>query len=360
MKADEVSALLCGMDDEWLFEEARTVRREVFGRDVYLRGVVEFSNYCVNSCLYCGLRNPNREVNRYRMGTIEILRTARLAFRSGIGSVVLQSGDDFHYTSGLIGQIVREIKSAHDVAVTLSLGDRRPEELRFWRDCGADRYLLKIETFNRDIYEKMRPGSSIDDRLRRIELMRRTGYEIGSGVITNLPGMTLHGMAQDIIRLTELDLDMIAVGPFVPHPDTPLGWEPHGDVQIALRACALLRVMNPYANIPATSALSSVAPGARQRALFSGANVLMPSVTPDVVRGHYTIYPGKNSDALMFTDRIAELKTMIRAAGFRPSSAKGFSPRRNNGQGSARSETCDQYIGKKKRRQIVAHQRHNR
>ncbi len=350
MNLSEITALLSGADDEWLFAEAGRVRRLVFGRDVYMRGIVEFSNHCINSCLYCGLRRSNSRVQRYRMDPPEILRAADLAGRLGMGSVVLQSGDDFYYAGPSIARVIREIKRSQDVAITLSLGDRTEDDLRLWKACGADRYLLKIETFNQKYFERLRPGCRITDRFRRIEVLRNLGYEVGSGVITGLPGATPDLMASDIIRLTALNLDMIAVGPFVPHPDTPLATEPAGDTMHALRCLAILRITNPYANMPAVSALASVNRDARAQALQCGANVLMPSLTPEDVRRHYSIYPGKNSDPLITAERITLCKKMIEAAGYFPSAAKGFSPRRYHGQNTARNETGHYDPGTQERR----------
>lgn len=332
MNVNDIKALLQGADDDWLFRKADEIRRQVFGLDVYLRGVVEFSNCCINRCLYCGLRRHNCRLERYRMEPDDIVRATASAPELGIGTVVLQSGDDFHYTKDEIGSIIKQIKCENNVAVTLSIGDRIENELGFWRDCDADRYLLKIETFNAELYQKLRPGSRVNDRLQRIELLKKLGYEVGSGIITDLPGMTVDILVEDIARLARLNLDMIAAGPFVPHPDTPLAKERPGGILNALRTIALIRLTNPNANIPATSALSSLDQDARKRALLCGANVLMPSITPEDVRGHYTIYPGKNVTVLQTVDHIAQCKRMIKAAGFVPSGSQGFSPRRNHGQ----------------------------
>ena len=324
MNVSDIRALLQGADDRWLFREADAIRRKVFKTDVYLRGVIEFSNWCVNSCLYCGLRRPHRGVQRYRMKPAEIVQTASLAPRLGVGTVVLQSGDDFHYRKDALGKVIHEIKEQSQVALTLSLGDRTEEELRYWRDAAADRYLLKIETFHTELFESMRPGLRIHDRLSRIELLRKLGYEVGSGIITDLPGMTVDILAEDIVRLARLDLDMIAAGPFVPHPDTPLAEARVGTVMHAFRTVALIRLTNPRANIPATSALSSVDESALWKALSYGANVLMPAITPEEVRGHYSIYPGKNTATSSVFDHIEYCKAMIRETGIPSVSRQGF------------------------------------
>nr|WP_167941957.1 [FeFe] hydrogenase H-cluster radical SAM maturase HydE [Desulfobaculum xiamenense] len=329
MNVSEILDLLSGADDAGLYARANATRHDVFGDDIFLRGIVEFSNHCCRRCNYCGLRAPNAHATRYRLDREQILDAAALLPAVGFGTLVLQSGDDFSYSAEDIGSLVREIKERFHIAVTLSLGDRTRDEFALWRDCGADRYLIKLETTDETLYARCRPGENLADRLRRIEELKGLGYEVGSGVITGLPGMTEEILARDIERLSALGLDMLAVGPFVPHPQTPFADAPHGDLDVNYRAAALLRVMNPQANIPATSALDALEPGARRTGLMRGCNVIMPSLTPQDVRAAYNIYPGKNtfaSDALAFAD---EVKTMIRELGLVPSASQGFSPRRN-------------------------------
>lgn len=321
MNTHDILDALTGNTDALLFSRANEMRRWIFGGEVYLRAIIEFSNVCDKQCRYCGLRAGNRNLNRYRMDGEAILKSAALAVSQGAGTIVLQSGDDTGYSMELIGELIRAIKSAHDVAVTLSLGDRSIDEYAYWRDCGADRCLIKLETTDPARYKALRQGEDFTARLHRVEALRRLDYEIGSGVIAGLPGTRPLDALRDILFLTELELDMIAVGPFVPNPDTPLAANPPGSVILSQRMTALLRLMNPKANIPATSALDALMPGSRAMALTRGCNVLMPSITPDDLRGHYTIYPGKNADGL---DRT------IAAMGFVSTASKGFSPRRSH------------------------------
>lgn len=325
MNTSDILALLSGADDTALFADAAQTRRRVYGDAVFIRAVVEFSNVCDKKCHYCGLRAPNANLTRYRMTGPEILDAACAAAADGAGTVVLQSGDDTSYTAALVGDLIREIKARHDVAVTLSLGDRGIDEYAFWRDCGADRCLIKLETSNPRLYKRLRQGEDFSARLGRVEAMRGLGYEVGSGVIAGLPGSTPLDAARDILLLTDLGLEMIAVGPFVPNPDTPQAGSPPGPVALSHRMTALLRVLNPEANIPATSALDALDPASRAQALARGCNVLMPSMTPTDHRSDYAIYPGKNVGAN--DDPLAEARRSILAAGFVPSSSKGFSPR---------------------------------
>ncbi|WP_428563076.1 MAG: [FeFe] hydrogenase H-cluster radical SAM maturase HydE [Solidesulfovibrio sp. DCME] len=331
MRPSEISQLLAGADDPGLFSAAEALTRENFGDEVYLRGVVEFSNHCVNNCRYCGLRRANRDVHRYRLTVEEIVSCATLARELSLGTVVVQSGDDYTYSKEDIGRIVTGAKETADVAVTLSVGDRPKDDFLYWRELGADRYLLKVETFDQALYAASRPGLDLADRLARVEWLRRAGYEVGSGVITDLPGMTPDILAEDLLRLADLDLDMIAVGPFVPHPDTPYGAQPAGSVLTAFRAMAILRLLNPLANIPSTSALNALREGSREQGLTVGANVIMPSLTPETVGADYAIYPGKNAFRADAASRVEAARAAIRRVGRRPSTAVGGSKRRRHG-----------------------------
>ncbi|MEF2231664.1 MAG: [FeFe] hydrogenase H-cluster radical SAM maturase HydE [Pseudodesulfovibrio sp.] len=327
MNTHDILAFLTGKDDDALFARADESRRRTFGNEVYIRAIVEFSNVCDKHCRYCGLRADNRGLPRYRMQAGHILEAADLAVAEGTGTVVLQSGDDTHYSALLVGELIRAIKSRHDVAVTLSLGDRGLDEYAYWRQCGADRCLLKLETTDAARYKRLRRGEDFSARLHRLEGLRELGYEIGSGVISGLPGTTPLDALRDVLFLAELGLDMIEVGPFVPNPDTPLAAAPPGSVVLTQRMTAVLRLLSPLANIPATSALDALRPGARAESLTRGCNVLMPSVTPAAHRLDYSIYPGKNSGDLDGDPSLATTRRTIEATGFVPSSSKGFSPR---------------------------------
>lgn len=329
MTPAEIEDLLKGADDTGLFSRADTVRNASFGNEVHLRGIVEFSNCCMKDCLYCGLRKSNPTISRYRLDKEEIVLTVSLLPELGIRTVVLQSGDDFWYSKKYVGQIIQDIKSLYDVVVTLSLGDRREDEYRYWKDCGADRYLLKIETFDRELHEKVRPGQKLRLRLERLLSLKSLGYEVGSGIIVGLPGMDTKLLAADISALTELELDMIAVGPFVPHPASPLGIEPPGNLLLAFRTLAILRLLNPWANIPATSALAALAKNGKAHALRSGANVVMVSITPESVRASYDIYPGKNKTRLHAGEEVAAAKSLIHACQLIPSHSNGSRRRKS-------------------------------
>lgn len=319
----ELLRLLQGDEDEALFARAREMRRRVFGRDVYLRGIVEFSNHCRKQCHYCGLRRGNTKLQRYRLSPQEILQAAARTVPLGLGTVVLQSGEDLSFDSETVGWIVAEIKKRFGLAVTLSLGERSREELSCWRECGADRYLLKFETSDPGLHARLRPGESLHKRLECLHILQELGYEAGSGVIVGLPGQSLEDLADSLLLLQRLDLDMLSAGPFLPHPDTPLAGSRAGDVPVSLRVMALMRLLSPRSNIPATSALEVALPQGRLLGLQAGANVIMPTLTPQHVRAGYAIYPGKNAPDDDVRKLVEEVKMTIRHAGLRPSAAAG-------------------------------------
>jgi biotin synthase len=279
-----------------LFPAADACRRARVGDAVFLRGIIEFSNHCSQDCLYCGLRRSNRGLGSYRMAAEEILEAARRIKAEGIGTVVLQSGEDDFYTTEHLCRIVEGIKTETGLAITLSVGERPREAYLAFREAGADRYLLKFETTNPDLYGRLRPGLRLADRLRCLDNLRDLGYEVGTGNMVGLPGQSLETLAEDLWMLRERDADMLGIGPFIPHPHTPLAGEPPGDLFLTLKALAVARLLTRNTNIPATTALDTLGPGMRARALRAGANVVMPDYTPLSYRRLYEIYPGRNRE----------------------------------------------------------------
>lgn len=281
-----------GQEEEALYGQADEVRARYVGEEVHLRGVIEFSNYCRRHCHYCGLRADNNRLARYRMQPEEILAAARRGVELGYGTIVLQSGEDPWYTGEMLAELVRAIK-ALGVAVTLCVGERPREEYELWREAGADRYLLKQETANPELYRRLHPGMSWEERLECLRWLKDLGYQVGSGNIVGLPGQTLEDLAADLLLLRELEVEMAGIGPFIPHPDTPLGGYPAGSLELTYRVLAVARLVIPWAHLPATTAVGTLAPNGRQLALQRGANVIMPNLTPDQYRPNYQIYPGK-------------------------------------------------------------------
>ena len=322
----KIKEYLSGKDDENLFAEASRLRREIFAEEVYLRGIIEFSNYCKQNCMYCGLRAFNKDAKRYRLTQEEILECVNIVLQNDIPTVVLQAGEDNFYSPEWIAELVKKIKDKGG-ALTLSLGERDYKTYKLWREAGADRYLLRIETFDMNIYRNARPGKIWKDRYKCIDMLRELGYEVGSGIMIGMPGETLDSLANSIYQLTKMHLHMIGMGPFVSHPQTPYKDEPNGNILWALRTIALVRILNPDANMPATSALNSVEKNARIKALQYGANVVMPSLTPARVKELYNIYPGKNISGQSNESAIESMKNMILEAGYKCSTARGDSPR---------------------------------
>ncbi|MFZ5648696.1 MAG: [FeFe] hydrogenase H-cluster radical SAM maturase HydE [Bacillota bacterium] len=310
-----------------LYERADDIRYRRLGDDVHLRGIIEFSNHCYSNCLYCGLRAENRAVSRYRMDPGEILSAARTAAGMGLKTVVLQSGQDPYYTKETLVDIISAIKGELDVAVTLSLGIRPESELVAFREAGADRYLLKHETADPDLFAALRPGTGLGERIGCLRALKDMGYQVGSGNIIGLPGQTADTLARDLLLLRELDVEMAGIGPFVPNPDTPLGSYPRGGLEATLTAIAVARLLLPQAHIPATTALGTMHPHGRRLALQCGANVVMPNVTPRKYRPHYSIYPNKlgyDKDPQISVD---EIRSFVLDMGRVPGSGYGHSPR---------------------------------
>ncbi|HWP96340.1 MAG TPA: [FeFe] hydrogenase H-cluster radical SAM maturase HydE [Syntrophomonadaceae bacterium] len=277
-----------------LYDTANRIRKEQVGEEVHLRGLIEFSNYCRRNCFYCGLRRTNCLLSRYRMDLDEILDTVALAEALGYHTVVLQSGEDGYYTLERLTWLVKQIKQRHKVAITLSVGELPRHYYEELYDVGADRYLIRFETSNPDLYARLHPDSRFQHRMTILQWLKEIGYEVGSGIMIGLPGQTLEDLAGDILAFKDLDLDMIGVGPYISHPETPLGGERNGSVDMTLKVIALTRIVTKNTNIPATTALATLRPDdGREMALEAGANVLMPNVTPVKYRAMYELYPDK-------------------------------------------------------------------
>ncbi len=327
---------------EQLWRRAEAVRREQVGEDVQLRGLVEVSNHCRRQCLYRGLRAANRAVRRYRMTADEVLACAGRARELGCGTLVLQAGEDEALPAAWVADLVRRVQAESGLAVTLSLGEREDHELGLWREAGAERYLLRFETSNRHLYDQVHPPlpGRRSDRFAALRRLRAMGYEIGSGVMVGLPGQTWDDLAEDLEWFRRLDLDMIGVGPFVPHPATPLGRGPRcsgahqlpATATLACQVVALARLLCPRANIPATTALEALA-GRRgwELALTRGANVIMPNVTPRAYRALYEIYPGKElpreAEAAGAPGPRERVQALGRTVGAGPGGSRAFAER---------------------------------
>lgn len=292
----DIKSLLAADEQEsqLLFAHADWVRQQNVGSDVHLRGIIEFTNYCRQHCHYCGLRADNTNAVRYRLSEDDILATARLAAQCGYRTLVLQGGEDVHFSPEDIARITSEVKKM-GVAVTLSFGEYSRDIYQLWRDAGADRYLIKQETADEKLYQTIRPGKKLKDRLQCQQHLKELGYQLGSGSMVGLPMQTLDILAQDLELMRQMDVDMSGIGPFIPHPDTPLGNHTSGSVAMTLKMIAVARIIMPLVLLPATTSLATLAPNGRELSLRAGANVIMPNVSPQEFRAFYAIYPNKAS-----------------------------------------------------------------
>ncbi|MFH2076904.1 MAG: [FeFe] hydrogenase H-cluster radical SAM maturase HydE [Pseudomonadota bacterium] len=322
---EEIVPLLAlpeGEAREALFRAADAVRRREVGDEIFLRGIIEFSNVCERNCLYCGLRGANFRLQRYRMEESEILETARRIRDAGVGTVVLQSGEDPFFTTDRICRLVSGIREETGMTVTLSIGERPRADYTAFRDAGAERYLLKQETCAPALYRHLRPGSAPEERLRCLAILGELGYEVGTGTMVGLPGQTLELLADDLLLMREIGADMLGIGPFIPHPETPLAGSPAGDPELALKVLAVARLLTRTTNIPATTALETLSPQGRLRALQAGANVVMPDFTPPHYRQHYEIYPGRSKTEVV-SDVLNGLREEIARIGRTEGRGKG-------------------------------------
>jgi len=291
-KEEIVSLLKNNSINKELFQTADEVRRKYVGDEVHLRGLVEFSNICKQNCLYCGLQKNNGNVERYRLSEEEIFDFAQKAVGYGYKTLVMQSGEDGYFSTEKLVKIIKKVKTL-DVAVTMSIGECPKEDYKAFKEAGANRFLLRIETTDPVLYAKMHPNMSHENRMRCLKDLQELGYETGTGCLVGLPEQTLESLADDILFFKELNADMIGIGPFIPNQDTPLKDAEGGTFELALKVMAITRLLLPDINIPATTAMETLDPKGRLIALQSGANVVMPNVTEGDYRKKYLIYPGK-------------------------------------------------------------------
>lgn len=291
-KNDIIEILKDDSNNDWLFSLADKTREEYVGDEVHLRGLIEFSNICKRQCKYCGLRCEDKFIDRYRISKENIISYAEHAVNMGYKTIVLQSGEDEYYNTDLMCEIIEGIKKL-GVALTLSIGEKTYEEYKAFKEAGADRYLIRIETTDKTLYNQMHPNMDFDNRVRCLENLGRLGYEVGTGCLVGLPNQTIESLADDILFFKEINADMVGIGPFIPHPHTPLKDSATGSFTLALKVMALTRILLKDINIPATTAMETLNPNGRIIALQRGANVVMPNVTTTEYRAKYEIYPNK-------------------------------------------------------------------
>lgn len=327
---EELVALLeasPGEEQELLFNLADSIRRQVHGDEVHLRGIIEFSNYCRNDCFYCGLRRSNKDINRYRLTVTQVVEAAAQAAELGFKTIVLQSGEDPYYGVDLLCDMLEQIKGRYDVAITMSVGELSKEDYYRLHQAGADRFLLKHETADEELFNSLRPGTSYQHRLQCLNWLRQVGFQVGSGNMVGLPGQRVETLAEDIILLQKLDVEMAGIGPFIPHHQTPLANSKPGDLFMALKTLAVTRIMLPEAHLPATTAAGTLHPQGREMALNCGANVIMPNVTPLKYRQLYQIYPNKAGITDDPVQSVNKIVTLINKVGRKVATDRGDSPK---------------------------------
>ena len=290
------------------------MRHEHVGDEIYLRGIIEFSNYCERNCLYCGLRKSNSNLSRYRMTEDEILATAKQIKNTGVPTVVLQSGEDSFYSQDIVCRLIKRIRNETDLIITLSIGERALNDYKAFQQAGANRYLLKHETASRDLYKYLRPGCKWENRLQCLRWLKELGFETGTGNMVGLPGQTPEILADDLLVMKLLDADMLGIGPFIAHPDTPLAGIENDDLELTFRVLAIARLITRNTNIPATTALATLHPQGCLLALQTGANVVMPDFTPEIFKTRYDIYPGRK-DVGSAMEIISRLEKDFRSIG---------------------------------------------
>ncbi len=278
-----------------LADEAVRIRKEVYGTAVFIRGLIEFTNYCKNDCYYCGIRRSNKNASRYRLSEEEILACCANGYALGFRTFVLQGGEDPYYTDERIVGLIRRIKAAYpDCALTLSIGEKSYESYRAFREAGADRYLLRHETATEDHYKSLHPKEMLlTVRKKCLYDLKELGYQVGAGFMVGSPGQTLEHLAEDLLFLRKLQPQMVGIGPFIPHHDTPFADEQAGSVQLTLFLLSVLRILLPHVLLPATTALGTADTAGREKGILVGANVVMPNLSPVENRKLYELYDNK-------------------------------------------------------------------
>ena len=309
---------------EELYAKACRVRDEVYGRKVFMRGLIEISNHCKNNCLYCGIRRE-ASVQRYRLTKEDILACCQEGHRLGFRTFVLQGGEDGWYTDELMCDIVSSIRRAYpDCAITLSLGERGRESFRRLREAGADRYLLRHETADCDHYAKLHPAEmSFDYRMQCLHDLRDLGFQVGAGFMVGSPHQTLETIKKDLKFIEEFRPEMVGIGPFIPAAGTPFEKEPAGSVELTIRLLAIIRILHPHVLLPATSALGTMHPTGRERAVNAGANVVMPNLSPQETRAPYAIYNNKLSTGSEAAESAADIRARMKAIGYEVPTDRG-------------------------------------
>lgn len=325
---DEFLFLLNNRDDnltEKLKQLAVQKRKQRFGNDVFVRGLIEFTNYCKNNCYYCGIRCGNKNADRYRLTKEQILQCCEQGYQIGYRTFVLQGGEDVFFTPDKIADIVYAIKQKYpDCAVTLSVGEHSKQTYQKWFDAGADRYLLRHETADDEHYQKLHPDNmSLQNRLECLQNLKDIGYQVGCGIMVGSPFQTNECIAKDLVFMQDFKPHMVGIGPFIPHKDTPFANHSAGSIKLTLFLLSLIRIILPDVLLPATTALGSIDPQGRELGILSGANVCMPNLSPQSVREKYTLYNNKLSSGAESAQRFEQLNQRLNKIGYKTVVSRG-------------------------------------
>lgn len=317
----EFLQLLTELDDsdrEELYRQASEVRREHYGNAVYIRGLIEFTNYCKNNCYYCGIRSGNRKAHRYRLTHSEILECCRRGYQLGFRTFVLQGGEDPFFTDEMLEDIIRDMREHYpDCAITLSIGERSEESYRRLYHAGADRYLLRHETADEEHYRYLHPKElTLNNRRECLFHLKKIGFQTGTGFMVGAPGQTAENIVKDLLFIHELQPEMVGIGPFIHHKDTPFADELSGSLQQTVDLLAIIRLMLPEVLLPATTALATIHPRGREMGILAGANVIMPNLSPLNVRNDYLLYDDKANTGDEAAESLEHLRQSMKELGY--------------------------------------------
>lgn len=318
---DEYLSLITCNDDsalEYLRQSAESVRKSVYGNKVYIRGLIEFTNYCKNDCLYCGIRRSNRCAGRFRLDKADILNCAEAGYSLGFRTFVLQGGEDLYFTDEKMIEIISALRNTYpDCAITLSVGEKKRESYQAFFDAGANRYLLRHETASADHYGKLHPPElSFHRRIECLETLKSVGYQVGCGFMVGSPYQTPQNIVADLKFIENFKPHMVGIGPFIPHKDTPFGSFSAGSVKETIKLLSIIRLMLPRVLLPATTALGTIAENGRENGILAGANVIMPNLSPPDARKKYMLYNNKLSDGDEAAENLLHLKKSMASVGY--------------------------------------------
>lgn len=328
LSREEFKELLTTEDmdlEAYLFLRAREVTKRTFGNEIYIRGLIEFSNYCKQNCLYCGLRRDNRNLERYRLSKEEILESCEEGYQLGFRTFVLQSGEDDYYTPERMSDIISSIrKQFPDCAITVSVGEKDQDTYKKYYDAGGNRFLLRHETITPEHYRKLHPkGMEIETRKECLYQLKKIGFQTGSGIMVGSPYQTIDNIIDDLYFLEELQPEMIGIGPYLPSKDTPFKNEKAGSLELTVRLLAVIRLMHPEVLLPATTALATIHPTGREKGIMAGANVVMPNLSPLRFRKKYQLYDDKACTGDEAAHCIGCLGRRLESIGYKISDQRG-------------------------------------